>query len=158
MKHILAVLLLGSALAQAAEEPSPWQTNARGYAVRQAEETEDFVGINACQGLIVFASPAEQSEDGAEAHVNIVMRVDTESPWNGEITVRVSDGLALGGLNMDPLLLKELIAGRNLRVKWSETVYSRFDLSGLTEILKTIKCDSEFFDRDQKSGDAKFFS
>lgn len=155
MKRILAALLLSAGLAQATE---PWILNDRGYVVREATETEDFLGINICEGIIMFAAPAENRDEGAQAQVKIVMRVDTESPWNGEITLRVADGLALGGLNMDPVLLRELIAGRNLRVKWSDNVYSRFDLLGLTEILKTVKCDSEFFEQEQKSGDAKFFS
>lgn len=155
MKRIFTVLLLSAGLAQATE---PWILNDRGYAVREATETEDFLGINICEGIIMFAAPAENRDEGAEAQVKIVMRVDTESPWDGEITLRVTNGLVLGGLNMDALLLRELIAGRNLRVKWSDTVYSRFDLSGLTETLKTVKCDNEFFETEPESGDAKFFS
>ncbi len=158
MKTILTALLLSAGLAKAAEVPNDWQVNERGYAVREAEETQDFVGINICEAIIMFASPAENRDEGTEAKVKITMRVDTEVPWDGEITLRVTDGLVLGGLGLDPVLLRELIAGQNLRVKWSETVYSRFDLSGLTETLKTVKCDSEFFGPEPKSGDSKFFS
>lgn len=158
MKHILTALLLTASLAQATEEVRGWETNARGYAVRQAEETEDFVGINVCQGMIIFASPAEPGDEGKELQLKFQMRVDTESPWEAEMKVKFNEGLAMGGLGMDPLLLKELTQGQHLRVKWANNVYSRFDLTGLTKTLKTIKCDSEFFEQEEKSGDAKFFS
>lgn len=158
MKHLFAALLLSASLAQATEDPNDWQVNAKGYAVRQAAETEDFMGINVCQSMIIFASPAEPQDEGQSVKVHLTIRVDTQGPWDAKMTVNVENGLALGGLPLDPLLLKEMTQGENLRIKWSDNVYSRFDLKGLTAILKTVKCDSDFFEQDNKSGDAKFFS
>lgn len=158
MKHLFTALLLSASLAQAAQESNDWETNDSGYLVRQAAETQDFMGINICQSMIVFASPAEPEDEGKTIQLSLVMRVDTEGPWDARMIVRVNEGLALGGLALDPLLLKEMIQGKNLRIKWGDSVYSRFDLSGLTSELKRVKCDSEFFESDKKPGDADFFS
>ena len=166
LKYLVLLLTAGLAqadgLTQVEDIPNDWQINKKGYAIRQAAETVDFVGINICTQVIMFASPAKNHVDGTAVQVKFIMRVDTESPWDGRFSMDVRDGILRGGLDLDPLLLKEMLAGQNLRVKWSPTIYSRFNLDGLTEILKTVHCDSEFFEPDsppeQKSDDSKFFS
>jgi hypothetical protein len=56
---------------------------------------------------------------------------------------------------LTPNLLEEMLKGTTMRIKWAENAYTRFDLNGLSAVLKSMKCDSDYF---PNSDDADYFS
>lgn len=155
MKIIWVILLLLSMSVKAQDDI--WTTNDSGYAVRQAENTLDFVGVNICTNSLVFATPTEQEDRSVTGNIQVIMRVDTETSWEATLVYKIAEGMAVAGVPMKSGFVKELVKGKYLRVKWADTVYSRFDLDGLTKILSSIKCDSDFFPKQDQDKDADYF-
>lgn len=135
----LAVLLVLSAKVFA----DKWQIGPNGTVVTEAEDTQDVLGINICDAVIIFAAPSSDVSDGTAVRIKPQMRVDFISPWEGDVVARVKNGLMIASISMSPEFLKELVSGKILRVKWSETSYSRFSLDGLISALKQVECSNE---------------
>lgn len=155
MKITWVILLLWSLAVQAQDEA--WVTNDSGYAVRQAENTLDFVGVSICNNSLVFATPTENQDQSDTGNIQVIMRVDTETPWEVLLVYKITEGMAVAGVPMKTGFVKELVKGKYLRVKWADTVYSRFDLEGLTRALASVKCDSDFFPEQDQKKDADYF-
>lgn len=152
--RVLTFILLCMSVAAHAE--GTWVTNDVGYVVTQADETNDFLGINICTKFLVFATASTPEQEGKSGKIPVKIRIDLEEPWEGELDYAISDGMAQAGITLDAGLLSEMIKGNYLRVKWgiNRDIYSRFNLTGLTATLKNVKCDRDFFN-DKK--DADFF-
>lgn len=133
-----------------------WDMNDNNVAVLMAETTNDVLGIDVCRGAIIFAAPApSETKEGDKFSVKAVMRVDSISPWHIQATAVVHDELLVSILTLTPKLLEEMLKGTTMRVKWAEDAYTRFDLNGLSVILKDMKCDKDYF---PESNDADYFS
>lgn len=151
MKKLIAALSLTFSMGVHSDD---WAVSEQ-VVLRKGENTSDFVAINVCIGALTFGAPANDTPEGTTIPIKAQMRVDTISPWEFSMTSKVMNGILLGQLDLDPELLKELIQGSKLRVKWKENVISRFDLEGLSSALKQVKCDSEYF---KEKTDSDYFT
>lgn len=149
-KFILGLVLLPSLVFA-----DNWDTNDDGYVFKEAEETNDFMGINPCTQNILFIAPTKDQVDGPKGKLAPQMRIDTESAWQGEVQAFVKDNMYMVMIQLTPEFLAELVGGKYLRIKWADKVYSRFDLNGLTAKLKEVKCDSIYF---QEKKDSDYFT
>jgi len=133
-----------------------WSVNDKNVAVSMAENTSDVLGVDVCGGAILFAAPAPpETKEGDQFPVKAVMRIDSISPWNMQATAVVRGEILISAMALTPNLLEEMLKGTTMRIKWAENAYTRFDLNGLSAILKSMKCDSDYF---PNSDDADYFS
>ena len=151
MKKTIAALSLSISMLAHGEG---WEVGDQ-IVITKGENTNDFLAINICTAALTFGAPANNTPNGTTIPITAQMRVDTISPWEFSMTSTVINGMLLGQLDLDPELLKELVQGTNLRVKWQEDAISRFNLEGLTSALKQVNCDREFI---EQKNDADFFS
>jgi len=133
-----------------------WSVNDKNVAVSMAENTSDVLGVDVCGGAILFAAPAPpKTKEGDQFPVKAVMRIDSISPWNMQATAVVRGEILISAMALTPNLLEEMLKGTTMRIKWAENAYTRFDLNGLSAVLKSMKCDSDYF---PNSDDADYFS
>jgi hypothetical protein len=133
-----------------------WSVNDKNVAVSMAENTSDVLGVDVCGGAILFAAPAPpETKEGDQFPVKAVMRIDSISPWNMQATAVVRGEILISAMALTPNLLEEMLKGTTMRIKWAENAYTRFDLNGLSAVLKSMKCDSDYF---PNSDDADYFS
>jgi hypothetical protein len=133
-----------------------WSVNDKNVAVSMAENTSDVLGVDVCGGAILFAAPAPpETKEGDQFPVKAVMRIDSISPWNMQATAVVRGEILISAMALTPNLLEEMLKGTTMRIKWAENAYTRFDLNGLSAVLKSMKCDSDYF---PNSDDTDYFS
>jgi hypothetical protein len=133
-----------------------WSVNDKNVAVSMAENTSQVLGVDVCGGAILFAAPAPpKTKEGDQFPVKAVMRIDSISPWNMQATAVVRGEILISAMALTPNLLEEMLKGTTMRIKWAENAYTRFDLNGLSAVLKSMKCDSDYF---PNSDDADYFS
>lgn len=151
-KLVAAFAITLSATAYSGE----WTVNDKNVAVSMAENSNDALGVDVCGGAIIFAAPAPpETKEGDQFPVKAVMRIDSISPWNMQSTAVVRGAVLVSALTLTPKLLEEMLKGTTMRVKWAEDAYTRFDLNGLSAILKSMKCDKDYF---PEPNDADYFS
>lgn len=155
MNKILLALALSMSGTSWAD--SEWLANDAGFVVREADETNDVMGVNPCNEVLVFMAPGSADKNGQKVTVPVMFRVDHETPWQSQVQVRYQDDWAISTLKLDSRFLGELLAGAALRIKWAPGAYSRFNLQGLTAALDGVKCDKEYFDESDKDRDADYF-
>ena len=154
IKALLAAALVLSTSAWA----ESWSVNKSGFAIKQSDTTMEYMGVNECANMLMFAAPAADNVvDGTTGTVNPTMRIDTKEPWQGTLNVSVNDRIVIVMASVKPGLIAELKSGQTLRIKWADGVITRYDLAGLTAILKTITCDQEYFEKDKSNSDADYF-
>lgn len=151
MKKLFAALTIAlSSTAYSGE----WTVNDKNVAVSMAETSSDVLGVDVCGGAILFAAPApSETKEGDQFPVKAILRIDSISPWNMEATAVVRGSILVSALTLTPQLLEEMLKGTTMRIKWAEDAYTRFDLNGLSAILKSMKCDKDYF----PNSDADYF-